>query len=199
MDIEFSSKLQKLLQENKIAECIEIAEDELIQQPKTDFRKIIGRDDLLKQVKKLNKWTGKFFKSANKKIYVKSVCTEMIRMDINPDNWYLDIFAYDNYGGDSNFDWLGEWQHENPDKESFTIKGFEDIQEVFKNFKEDNKSKDETLSISAKLCEILVILRLFELFEATHNLALEKEKKWIRIPLIVKADGNELIYRLKTE
>ena len=165
--------------------------------PKTNFQKIIGRKDLLKQAKKLNKWIGKFNKSANKKIYLKSLCAEMNRIDMNPNNWYLDIFAYDNYGGDQNFDWLGEWQHENPDKDSFTLKGFEDIQTVFKNFKEDDKSKDETLSKSAKLCEMLVILRLFELFEAAHNLAIEKEKKWIKIPVIVKADGNELIYLLK--
>ena len=197
MNLELSGKLQNLLQENKITECIEITENELIQQPKTNFRKIIGRKELLKQAKKLNKWIGKFNKSANKKIYLKSLCAEMNRIDMNPNNWYLDIFAYDNYGGDQDFDWLGEWQHENPDKDSFTIKGFEDIQEVFKNFKEDNKSKDETLSISAKLCEILIILRLFELFEAAHNLAIEKEKKWIKIPVIVKADGNELIYLLK--
>jgi len=197
MNHELSQKLQNLLQENKITECIEIAENELEKNPKTNFHKIIGRKDLLKQAKKLNKWIGKFNKSANKKIYLKSLCAEMNRIDINPNNWYLDIFAYDNYGGDRNFDWLGEWQHENPDKDSFTLKGFEDIQTVFKNFKEDDKSKDETLSKSAKLCEMLVILRLFELFEAAHNLAIEKEKKWIKIPVIVKADGNELIYLFK--
>ena len=53
MNLEFSRKLQKLLKENKLAECIEIAENELIQQPKTNFRKIIGRKELLKQAKKL--------------------------------------------------------------------------------------------------------------------------------------------------
>ena len=196
MNLELSGKLQNLLHENKIAESIESAENELKKQPKTNFQKIIGRKELLKQSKKLNKWIGKFYKSANKKIYLKSLCAEMNRIAMNPHNWYIDIFAYDNYGGNQNFDWLGEWQHENPDKASFTIKGFEDIQKAFRKFRDD-KSKNETLSISAKLCEVLIILRLFELFEAAQNLAKEKEKKWIKVPVIVKADGNELIYELK--
>lgn len=197
MTLALSEKLQNLLLENKIDECIEIAENELILQPKTNFRKIIGRKELLKQAKKLNKWIGAFNKSANKKIYLKSLCAEMNKIDMNPSSWYLDIFAYDNFGGMENFDWLGDWQHENPDKDSFIIKGFEDIQEVFKNYKDDNKSKDEALSISAKLCETLIILRIFELFDAAHNLAIEKEKKWTKTPLLVKADGCELIYKLK--
>jgi hypothetical protein len=197
MNLELSGKLQNLLQENKIAECIEIAENELEKQPKTNFQKIIGRKELLKQVKKLNKWIGKFYKSANKKIYLKSLCAEMNRIAMNPDNWYLDIFAYDNYGGAQNFDWLEEWQHENPDRDNFSIKGFEDIQKAYKKFREENKSQNETLSISAELCELLIILRLFELFDAARNLAIEKEKKWIKVPVIVKADGNELIYELK--
>jgi len=196
MNLELSGKLQNLLQENKIAECIEIAENELEKQPKTNFQKIIGREEFLKQSKKLNKWIGKFYKSANKKIYLKSLCAQMNRVAMNPDNWDLDIFAYDNYGGLQNYNWLEEWQHENPDKDSFNIKGFEDIQKAFKKFRDD-KSKNETLSISAELCEVLIILRLFELFEAAQNLAKKKEKNWIKVPVIVKADGNELIYELK--
>ncbi len=197
MDIELSGKLKKLLQENKIAACIEIAEDELIQQPKNNFRKIIGRKDLLKQAKKLNKLIGKFNKSANKKIYVKSICAELNKIALSPDNWDIEMYAYDNFGGSQNFDWLNEWQHENKDRDNFSLKGFEDLQKAFKKYKEADEAEKEAKSISAKLCEILVILRLFELFEATYKLALEDEKKWTKNPLIVKADGNELVYLLK--
>ncbi len=52
------------------------------------------------------------------------------------------------------------------------------------------------MAISAKLCETLVLLRLMELFEAAQNLAIEKGKKWINVPLIVKADGNDLVFKL---
>lgn len=197
MDFELSGKLQKLLQENKIAACIEIAEDELIQQPKNNFRKIIGRKDLLKQAKKLNKLIGKFNKSANKKIYVKSICAELTKISLNTDNWDIELYAYDNYGGSENYKWLEEWQHENKDRDNFTLKGFEDLQKAFKKYKEADETEKEAKSISANLCETLVILRLFELFEATYKLALEDDKKWTKNPLIVKADGNELIYEIK--
>ena len=193
MDIELSEKLQKLLQVNKIAKCIEIVEDELIQQPKNDFRKIIGNKELLNQAKKLNKALGKFYKSANKKIYAKSMCAELNNISLNPSNWEIEMYAYDNYGGSEDYKWLEEWQHENKDSDNFILKGFEEIQKTFRTFKESEK---ESMTISAELCEILVLLRLMELFEAAQNLAIEKEKKWINVPLIVKADGNELIFKL---
>ncbi len=197
MDIELSGKLQKLLQENKIAECIEIIEDELILQPKSEFRKIIGSKELLNQAKKLNKALGKFYKSANKKIYVKSMCAELNKITLNPDNWEIEMYAYDNFGGSENYKWLEEWQHENKDSDNFTLKGFEEIQKIFRTFKNTSESEKEPMAISAKLCETLVVLRLMELFEAALNLAIEKEKKWINVPLIVKADGNELILKVE--
>lgn len=196
MDIELSEKLQKLLQVNKIAECIEIVEDELIQQPKNDFRKIIGNKELLNQAKKLNKALGKFYKSANKKIYAKSMCAELNKISLNPSNWEIEMYAYDNYGGSEDYKWLEEWQHENKDSDNFILKGFEEIQKTFRTFKNLKESEKESMAISAELCEILVLLRLMELFEAAQNLAIEKEKKWINVPLIVKADGNELIFKL---
>jgi len=197
MDIKLSEKLQQLLQENKVAECIEIIEDELIKRPKNNFRKIIGRKELLKQAKKLNKWIGKFNKSANKKIYVKSICAELNKIALNADNWDIEMYAYDNYGGSKNYNWLEEWQHENKDRDNFTLKGFEDIQKVFAEFNKENLTKDEALIQSASLCELLIVLRTFELFDAAHQLAIENEKKWTRIPLMVKADGIDLIYLLK--
>lgn len=197
MDIELSAKLQKLLQENKIAECIEIVEDELILQPKNNFRKIIGNKELLNQAKKLNKALGKFYKAANKKIYVKSMCAELNKITLNPDDWEIEMYAYDNFGGLGNYEWLEEWQHENKDSDNFTLKGFEEIQKTFRAFKNTNESERESLVISAKLCETLVLFRLMELFEAALKLAIKKEKKWINVPLIVKADGNELIYLIK--
>jgi len=197
MDIELSGKLQKLLQENKIAECIEIIEDELILQPKSEFRKIIGSKELLNQAKKLNKALGKFYKSANKKIYVKSMCAELNKITLYPDNWEIEMYAYDNFGGPENYKWLEEWQHENKDSDNFTLKGFEEIQKIFRTFKNTSESEKEPMAISAKLCETLVVLRLMELFEAALNLAIEKEKKWINVPLIVKADGNELILKVE--
>lgn len=197
MDTEFIGKLQQLLVENKIKECIEIAEDELLKQPKNNFRKIIGRKDLLKQTKKLNKWISKFNKSANKKIYVKSMCAELNKIALHTDNWNIEMYAYDNYGGQENYDWLEEWQHEINDRDNFSLKGFEDIQKVFKKYKHADESYKKANLISAKLSEILIILRLFELFEAAKILAIEKEKKWILVPFIIKADGNELILLLK--
>lgn len=197
MDIKLSAKLQKLLQENKIAECIEIIEDELILQPKNDFRKIIGNKELLNKAKKLNKTLGKFYKSANKKIYVKSMCAELNKITLNPDNWEIEMYAYDNFGGSENFEWLEEWQHENKDSDNFTLKGFEEIQKTFRTFKNTDELEREPLAISANLSETLVLLRLMELFEAAQNIAIEKEKKWINIPLIVKADGNEFILKIE--
>lgn len=193
METELSGKLQNLLHENKITRCIEIAEEELKKQPKTDFHKIIGRTELLKQSKKISKWIGKFYKAANKKIYLKSICAELNKIETNTDNWDIELFAYDNYGGSQNRDWLEEWQHENRESDNFTLKGFEDIQKAFKKFRES----DETQSTAAELCGLIIVLRLFELFDAARNLALEKEKKWTKIPVIVKAEGNELVYEMK--
>jgi hypothetical protein len=181
------------LNDQKVQEAIAIAEAELSKHPENEFYRLLKRDDLLKHFKRLYKWLNRFYKAANKKIYIKSICIELNKISENPDNWYLDGFAYDNFGGSENYKWLEEWQHENPDKDSFKIKGLEDIQDVFKKLKENDEDDDlqDQLIIIA---QEIVLLRLFELFDSAFQIGREKEKRWTTIPVIVKADGNDLIY-----
>jgi len=60
---------------------------------------------------------------------IAAVYAEMNAFDINPGCWQFDLFAYREYGGHDDYDWLSDWQWET--FPSLTLTGMEDLQQVY--------------------------------------------------------------------
>lgn len=73
-----------------------------------------------------------------------------------------------------------------------TITGFESIQNVFQYVHENDMFKEPNIYSSYEVCELLVILRLQELFKETYK---NTTDAWAQIPMFVSAHDYELIYR----
>src|SRR5215213_4554003 len=64
-----------------------------------------------------------FFRQESARFKIGAAYTEMNGFDINPRRWYFDVFAFTEYGGDDEHDWISDWQSER--YEDMTMTGME--------------------------------------------------------------------------
>lgn len=209
MNFELADKLYVLLEGKKLDEAIEMAENELREIPITDFHKILDRNllhlttDLSKHIKAFDKSTRdvlekkqgfiKNFLGSGKEIKPAAYYCEMNGFTINYDRWYIDLFSFEKYSL-TDWDWLSKFYDSTAN--DLTITGFEDIQKIFEDVHENNKFDEPNIYKSYDVCELLVILRLQELFQETYKAT---KDEWAAIPMFVTAHDYDLIYKANNE
>ena len=206
MNFELADKLTELLEDKKLDKAIELAEGELRKIPETDFHKIIGKSlkhlavDLKKYIAVFDKTTTAvlekkqgFLKSlfgSKKRVKPVAYYCEMNGFTINYDRWFIDLFSFENY--DTNdWDWLSDFYDST--STDLTITGFEEIQKVFQDVHENEKFKEPNIDKAYEVCELIVILRLQELFRETYR---DEDSDWSEIPMFVTAHDYEMIYKV---
>ncbi len=214
MNFELADKLDNLLQKDKIEEAIDFAETELKKLPITDFHKILN-NDLLHLKSDLSNCLTSFYNSASK-FYIgkkgllssifkkkntshekelKAIYSELNGFTINYDRWFVNFFAYSFYNGIEELDWLAEFEYDT--EKSLTITGFEELQTAFQDYIKNEKWNDEELKKSMEICELLVIIRLQQLYKQTFTEGKDKGLEWTTIPIIVTAHDYDMIYQIK--
>jgi hypothetical protein len=122
-----------------------------------------------------------FFRREQDGFPIAAAYTETNGFDINPDRWYLDLFAYDTYGGTEDFDWLADWSSK-PWPE-VTLTGMEDLQAVYAS----DAFRDRSLSETSYVTSLLVVSRFQSLIAQATTFMDE-----LRFPLL--STGHEFSY-----
>lgn len=195
MDFDLEEKIQELIQIGKLEKAIQIVEQELTKYDKMEFSKIIGKD-LLHQIDELEIYLESFISELGNRISLKLVYGEMNGFSINYDSWFVDFFGFEIIGEMNDLDWLADWEDQNASLNSFTIKGFEEIQKIYQAHHENEMYKFNEHEEAADTCDYAVILRLQQLFNETIKKGKSKNKKWANIPIFVNAHDYELIFRI---
>jgi hypothetical protein len=117
----------------------------------------------------------------------KAAYTEMNGFAINPGMWWFSPFAYVEYGGHDDYDWLSDWQFDD-DNRCYQITGLESLQEVYAN----DSHADEQFSSSRELTDLLVVVKFQDLIR--RSAALMKE---LRFPLLATAHDYDFIYEIR--
>ena len=206
MNFELADKLSELLESKKLDEAIAMAEQELKIIPTTDFHKILDKNllhltsNLAKHIKEFDKSTKDVLKKkqgfiknlfgSGKEVKPAAYYCEMNGFTINYDRWFIDLFSFENYSL-TDWEWLSDFYDSTAN--DLTITGFEDIQKVFEDVHENNRFEEPNIDKAYEVCELLVILRLQELFRATYK---TNQGDWDNIPMFVTAHDYELIYRV---
>jgi hypothetical protein len=210
----FENELNEFIKIGNLDKAIQITESELKKLPTTDFHKVLNRD-LLHLSKNLNDYLTTFYKNSKNNIEgkklgflsslsqknqetsksLKAIYCEMNGFTINYDLWFLSGFAYSFCNDLDDIDWLADYDYSTDN--IFIISGFEDLQNVYKDYMENEKWNDKNLEIACDLCAILITLRLEELFRETYMNAQNSDEKWKEIPLFVTSHDSELVYRTK--
>jgi hypothetical protein len=206
MNFKLADKLSELLESKKLDEAIAMAEQELKNIPTTDFHKILDKNllhltsDLAKHINEFDKSTKEVLKKkqgfiknlfgSGKEIKPGAYYCEMNGFTINYDRWFIDLFAFENYSL-TDWEWLSDFYDSTAN--DLTITGFEDIQKVFEDVHENERFEEPNIHKAYEVCELLVILRLQELFRATYN---TNKGDWDNIPMFVTAHDYEMIYNV---
>lgn len=204
MNFELADKLYVLLEAKKLDEAIDLAENELRSIPETDFHKILDRNllhltaDLADYIPAFEQSTSEVLKK--KRGFIRSIFSskdknkpaalfcEMNGFTINPNRWYIELYSFEKFSL-KDWSWLPDFYDSSYD---LTITGFEDIQAVFKDVHENNRFDEPNIDKAYEVCELLVILRLQELFRAAYK---NRTEEWATIPMFVTAHDYDFIYR----
>ncbi|MFN7823025.1 MAG: hypothetical protein ACK5PO_08735 [Bacteroidota bacterium] len=205
MNFELADKLSELLESKKLEEAIAMAEQELKNIPTTDFHKILDKNllhltsDLAKLINEFDKSTKEVLKKkqgfiknllgSGKEVKPAAYYCEMNGFTINYDRWFIDLFSFENYSL-TDWEWLSDFYDSTVN--DLTITGFEEIQKAFENVHENNRFQEPNIDKAYEVCELLVILRLQELFRETYKL---NQGDWDKIPMFITAHDYELIFK----
>lgn len=194
MNFDLADQLNECLVENRLEKAIELAESELKKLPNSEFHKILNRN-LESLAENLTYYITEFYSEAKNQFEVKAIYSEMNGFTINYDLWFIDLFAYKDLGTLDDLDWLAEFEISS--NKSMAILGFKDLQSVFEDYMENEKWKDNELKKACEICELIIILRLQELFKKTKLIATQKKLNWNNIPLFVTAHDYDMVYEVK--
>jgi len=206
MNFELADKLSELLESKKLDEAIAMAEQELKNIPTTDFHKILGKNllhltsELAKHINEFDKSTKEVLKKkqgfiknrfgSGKEVKPAAYYCEMNGFTINYDRWFIDLFSFESYSL-TDWEWLSDFYDSTAN--DLTITGFEEIQKAFEDVHENNRFEEPNIDKAYEVCELLVILRLQELFRGTYKL---NQGDWDRIPMFITAHDYELIFKV---
>lgn len=191
---DLTGKLEQLVLDNKLEKAIKIAEEKLINLPQTDFHKIIGKN-LLHLTGELVNYISEFHKTAQNEIDVKAIYSEMNGFAFNYELWVIDLFGFKECGGLDDLDWFADFEVSSNDY--MVITGFEELQNVYKDYRENEKWKDKMLREADEICSLLIILRLQELFQEVKKTAITKKVIWADIPIFATAHDYDMIYEAR--
>ena len=206
MNFELADKLSELLESKKLDEAIAMAEQELKNIPTTDFHKILDKNllhltsDLAKHINEFDMSTKEVLKKkqgfiknlfgSGKEVKPAAYYCEMNGFTINNDRWVIDLFSFKNYSL-TDWEWLSDFYDSTAN--DLTITGFEEIQKAFEDVHENNRFEEPNIDKAYEVCELLVILRLQELFRETYKM---NQGDWDKIPMFVTAHDYEMIYKV---
>ena len=122
-----------------------------------------------------------FFRREHDRSPIAAAYTETNGFDINPDRWYFDFFAYDNYGGTDDCDWLSDWTSDSWPE--MTLTGMEALQAVY----DSDAFQDRSNKDASYVTSLLVVSR-FQLLIAQASTFMRE----LRFPLL--STGHDFQY-----
>ena len=192
MEFDLENEVKDLVDDKQIEKAIELAENELRKIAITDFHKVLNRD-FLNLTNELVEFISYFYEKAKKKIKVKALYSEMNGFTINYDLWFLQLFGFESCGGLDDTDWLADYEF-TLDNEAMVLQGFEDLQAVYEDYMKNEKWTDKNLERAMEICEVIIVLRLQELFKKSIELARQNNLEWCIIPIFATAHDNQILY-----
>lgn len=187
MNFEFANKINPCLEVFDFEGALVIAQAELKALPVSPFHAIIGRS-LIHMTKPLANWINDFYSGAKKKSVVCALYFELNEFDINTDYWFIDGFAYDDCGEDSDdMDWLSDFSTDSRTETGsvFYIEDYHLLQSAFSEVDQKKLNGDWTkeLQDARDWCEQIIIIRFMELMRNAHLFSKQKFLSWSDTPV----------------
>jgi len=184
-------EIYRQIEDKSLEDAIKTVEASLVEIPPTPFHAVAGRG-FLQNVEALAGHLIEFHGSVIREFQPAAIYCEMNGFSINPEMWYLDSFAYRNYGGLNDTEWLCEW--DNAEYPAFRLAGMEDIQRLFeKNFW--SALVPFEMRFAKTVAEFAIVLRFCELVERAHQRAKEKSAALKGLRILADAHDYDCLHQ----
>jgi hypothetical protein len=182
---EFTEKLEPDLRNGNLTACIECTISKLKSSIDCPFQIASDLEFTNDPIEIANHFDN-FIAAQSGKFDLKAIYTETNGFDINPNRWFFDVFAYDEYSGHEDYNWLSDWRSESyPD---MTLTGMEKLQEVYASNAFQNKDFSEAVDYAS----LLVVLKFQNLIKLSAPMI-----KKLNVPLLATSHDYDFIYEYK--
>lgn len=179
---DLAEELLPSLKKGDIEGCIDRVSGELSKLSNSPFSKVMELD-FSNNPKDVADCFQSILSQYGEQTDIKALYTETNGLDINPDQWYFEIFGYSSYGGLEDLDWLSDWQAES--ENGWVLTGMESLQEVYAS---DAFGKSE-FDKARELTSLLVVLKFQKLIR--NSLALVPD---FPVPVLATSHDYDFIY-----
>jgi hypothetical protein len=169
-----------------VARC----EAELAALPRGEYHAALGRS-WLGQTREASRWLAGFYRAAAKTLPVRALYCEMNRLEINPDEWHLDAFAYDFLGDPEDLGWLVGWKKSTAGRSRFVLRGMGDLRTLFARHYGDEPPAP--VRVASEVVILLLTLRMQELVHAAVRQARHTGQLPHDVPVLVAAHDSDLV------
>jgi hypothetical protein len=153
---DIAEELSPRIKEGDAQAAVKRASEVLRSLPPSPFHQVLDLD-FTNPPESVAEHFDHFLRTQKSSFKVGAVYTETNGFDINPDRWYFDLFAYREYGGHEDYDWLSGW-----DSEAFpdmTLTWLEAVQAVF----DSDAFRDKAYRESCEFCSLVVVTKFQDL------------------------------------
>jgi len=180
---QLQNELQRVLESGDTARCERAVAEHLAALPLSPFHIVIDLS-ITNSPAEVAAHFDAFFRQEANRFKIAAAYTEMNEFDINPDLWFFDVFAFTNYGGNREYDWLSDWQSEGYD--SMIVKGLETLQSVY--------ASEKGFKDARYLAMLLVVTKFQDLIRRAAPYMRE-----LRFPLLATAHDFEFVFEVRGE
>jgi hypothetical protein len=179
---EIQAELMPVLRSGDTARCERAVSERLVALPQSPFHIALDLAITNSLVDIAAHFDG-FFRQEAARFKLGAAYAEMNGFDINPDRWFFDVFAFSEYGGHDDYDWLADWQSGSYD--DMTITGLERLQEVYAS----PAFRDERFTDASYVAGLLVVTKFQDFIRRAAP-----QMRELHFPLLATAHDYEFIY-----
>jgi len=182
---ELQEELTPILRAGDTARCERTVAERLATLPRSPFH--IALDlTITNPLTEIAAHFDGFFRLVAARFQIGAAYTEMNGFDINPNRWFFDVFAYRQYGGHDDYNWIANWQSEPYD--DMTITGLEELQKAYAS----RAFRDERFRDASYVAGLLVVTKFQDLIRraAAHM-------RELRFPLLATAHEYDFILEVR--
>jgi hypothetical protein len=174
ISFELQDQLTPILRSGDLAQCECLVAARLAALPHSPFHSILNLSMTNAPADVANFFDEFFLQQPREKI--KAAYTEMNGFDINTTLWFCSPFAYKQYGGHDDYDWLSDWQSD--EFGHLPITGLETLQTVYAS----DAFRDKRFKDACSVTSLLVVIRFQDLIRRSAPFMQQ-----LRFPLLASA------------
>jgi len=184
LSFELQDQLTPVLRLGDLATCDRIVASRLSSLPPSPFH-VVLEISITNETREAAQYFDEFFRQQPRE-KVRAAYTELNGFSIKPGHWFCTPFAYQQYGGHDDYDWLSNWQ--SGDFDAMPITGLETLQKVYAG----DAVRGKHFSDARDLASLLVVIKFQDLIRRAATLMKE-----LRFPLLATAHDYDFIYEVQ--